>query len=217
MGCETQYGAGFPMDTIRTSHAPVLLLENLIDTDTRSALISLWQLGHRFEGPVSTGGDARAVDATAKVREDVMIGPSAELERLKRMTVERVVPAVRAAFASEITQFESFRVGCYDSARGGFFRAHRDNTSPYTRHRKFALTLNLNTGEYEGGQLRFPEYASPPFEPPPGAGVLFSCSLLHEALPVTRGCRFGVFGFFYDDAGAALVASYRDAGRVPGY
>jgi len=44
---------------------------------------------------------------------------------------------------------------------------------------------------------------------------VFSCSLLHEALLVTSGRRFGLFGFFYDDAGAALVESYREAGTVP--
>jgi hypothetical protein len=38
---------------------------------------------------------------------------------------------------------------------GGFFRAHRDNLSPATAHRRFALTLNLNES-YQGGQLRFP-------------------------------------------------------------
>jgi hypothetical protein len=43
---------------------------------------------------------------------------------------------------------------------------------------------------------------------------VFSCSLRHAALPVTAGRRFGIFGFFYDEAGAALVESYRKAGQV---
>jgi predicted 2-oxoglutarate/Fe(II)-dependent dioxygenase YbiX len=205
------------MDVIRTSHAPVLLIDRIVAPETCRALIDHWHSSVRFEGSVSTGGDARAVDATAKIREDVMIGPSPLLETIKQAVIATVVPAVEAAFQFRITQFESFRVGCYDSARGGFFRAHRDNTSPYTRHRRFAMTMNLNTGEYEGGQLRFPEYASEPFDAPAGGGVLFSCSLLHEALPVTRGRRFGMFGFFYDDTGAELVKSYQHAGRVPSY
>jgi len=50
------------------------------------------------------------------------------------------------------------RIGCYDSADGGYFRAHRDNTTPYTAHRQFAMSVNLNTGEYEGGDVHFPEY-----------------------------------------------------------
>src|SRR5262249_36621828 len=119
--------------------------------------------------------------------------------------LERIVPAVRQAFQFEITQYETMRIGCYDSAERGHFRAHRDNTTPYTSHRKFALTLNLNTGEYEGGTLRFPEFASPPFAAPAGGGVVFSCALLHEALPVTEGRRFGLFTFFFDQAGVANV------------
>lgn len=205
------------MEVIRDSLAPVLLIKNIVDAETCRALIAYWEAGTRFQGTVSTGRTARQNDPTAKIREDVMVGPSPLLETIKRAVVQNVIPAVRTAFQFEITQFETFRVGCYDAAQGGFFRAHRDNTSPFTRHRNFALTLNLNTGEYTGGQLRFPDFASPPFEAPAGGGVVFSCSLLHEALPVTAGRRFGLFGFFFDEAGAKLVEGYREAGRVPGY
>jgi predicted 2-oxoglutarate/Fe(II)-dependent dioxygenase YbiX len=199
---------------IRAPQAPVLMIEKLIDRDLCRALIDHWECGAKFEGPVSTGTDARVVDETAKVRADVMIGPSPLLDALRRAMIEKLIPPVREAFQFHITQFESFRVGCYDGAKRGFFRAHRDNTSPFTRHRKFALTLNLNTGEYEGGALQFPDFASPPYEAPTGAGLVFSCSLRHAALPVTAGRRFGIFGFFYDEAGAALVESYRKAGQV---
>src|SRR5215218_7840664 len=44
----------------------------------------------------------------------------------------------------------------------------RDNLSPATAHRRFALTLNLNDG-YQGGQLRFPEYGPELYRPAPGA------------------------------------------------
>ena len=33
---------------------------------------------------------------------------------------------------------------------------------------------------------------------------MFSCSLLHRAMPVTRGRRFAFLPFLYDDAGAEL-------------
>ena len=33
---------------------------------------------------------------------------------------------------------------------------------------------------------------------------MFSCSLMHEALPVTRGRRYAVLPFLYDDSGAKL-------------
>ena len=32
-----------------------------------------------------------------------------------------------------------------------------------------------------------------------GGAVIFSCSLLHEAMPVTAGRRFAIFGFFHGE------------------
>lgn len=57
---------------------------------------------------------------------------------------------------------------------------------------------------YDGGDLRFPEFGMQTYRPPTGGAVVFSCSLLHEVLPVTRGQRFAVLPFLYDEAAAAL-------------
>ena len=96
-------------------------------------------------------------------------------------------------------------IACYDAERGDYFRRHRDNQTPATATRRFALTLNLNSDEYEGGELVFPEYGNDRYKPPTGAAVLFSCSLLHEALPVTSGQRFALLSFLRDagDSGPA--------------
>ena len=53
-------------------------------------------------------------------------------------------------------------------------------------HRRFAVTLNLNDG-FEGGELWFQEFGPRRYRPPPGGAAVFSCSLLHEARPVTAG------------------------------
>ena len=66
---------------------------------------------------------------------------------------------------------------------------------PSLKDRRFALTLNLNTEEYEGGELIFPEYGPHKYRPSSGGAVVFSCSLLHEALPVTKGRRFALLTF----------------------
>ena len=39
---------------------------------------------------------------------------------------------------------------------------------------------------------------------PAGGAVVFSCSLLHEATPVTRGKRYVFLPFLYDDAAARI-------------
>ena len=62
----------------------------------------------------------------------------------------------------------------------------------------------LNTGEYEGGEVCFPEYGRQRYAAPAGGAVVFSCSLLHEALPVTRGKRYVFLPFLYDESGAKI-------------
>jgi predicted 2-oxoglutarate/Fe(II)-dependent dioxygenase YbiX len=108
-------------------------------------------------------------------------------------------------FAERTLQFNATRierhvVACYDAADGGHFRAHRDNTTLGTAHRRFAVTLNLNAEEFEGGELWFPEFGRRKYKAPTGGAVVFSCSLLHEATTVTRGRLFAFLPFLYDDA-----------------
>lgn len=105
---------------------------------------------------------------------------------------------MKRAFNYDVTRREDFRIACYDAARGGYFRPHRDNTTDGTAHRRFAMSLFLN-GDYEGGRLRFPEYGPHRYRPEAGGAVVFSCSLLHEATDVTAGRRFVLLSFFYGE------------------
>jgi predicted 2-oxoglutarate/Fe(II)-dependent dioxygenase YbiX len=68
------------------------------------------------------------------------------------------------------------------------------------------VSLFLNSGDYEGGFLRFPEFGTGLYSAPPGGAVVFGCSLLHEATPVTRGKRYMFLPLLYDDAAADLRA-----------
>src|SRR3546814_4030027 len=92
----------------------------------------------------------------------------------------------------------------YTTLFRSYFRPHRDNTTKGTAHRRFAVTLNLNADEFEGGELRFPEFGPHLYKPPTGGAVVFSCSLLHEAMPVTKGRRYVFLPFLYDDAAAEI-------------
>ena len=75
-----------------------------------------------------------------------------------------------------------------------------------TAHRRFAVSINLNAEEFEGGDLRFPEFGPRTYRPPTGGAVVFSCSLLHEATPVTQGRRYAFLPFLYDEAGERVRA-----------
>lgn len=74
-----------------------------------------------------------------------------------------------------------------------------------TEHRRYELTLNLNTGEYEGRFLRLPEFGLQLYAPPPSGAVVFSCSLFHLVAPDTKGRRFLVEGFFRGEADRAIL------------
>lgn len=104
----------------------------------------------------------------------------------------------------DATRMERYIVACHDSAEGGRFAAHRDNTTGGTAHRRFAVTINLNAEEFEGGELRFPEYGRRSWRAPTGGAVVFSCSLPHQALPVTAGVRYAFLPFLYDEAAARV-------------
>jgi predicted 2-oxoglutarate/Fe(II)-dependent dioxygenase YbiX len=52
--------------------------------------------------------------------------------------------------------------------------------------------------------LRFPEFGSRLYAAPRGGAVVFSCSLLHEATPVTKGRRYMFLPFLYDEAARAV-------------
>jgi predicted 2-oxoglutarate/Fe(II)-dependent dioxygenase YbiX/peroxiredoxin len=181
-----------------TGVAPVLLIPDVLTHEHCRTLIDRWhRLGHE-EGEVQSivkGEQTRRVHKAIKSRRDHFIMDDAVLNDLNALVGRRVAPELSKAFGFAKFRFDRFVVTCYDSERGDFFRRHRDNQTQGTADRRFALTLNLNTEEYEGGGLIFPEYGPHRYNPPTGGAILFSCSLLHEALPITKGRRFTLLNF----------------------
>ncbi len=182
----------------RPSNAPVLLIPRILDRDMCRSLIDQWHMAGHEEGTVglvTAGREQDAVAHAAKKRLDHAIADP-ELNRILQRTIgRRIAPEVEKAFQFQGFRFDRFLVVCYDAARGDHFRPHRDNTSPETADRRFAITLNLNTDEYEGGALVFPEYGSHGYRPESGGAVIFSCSLIHTALTPAKGRRFALLSF----------------------
>ena len=209
-----------------TMQAPVLVVPRVFEPELCRTLMDYYkERGGKAFGFMSEvdGKTVEIRDTNFKRRSDQMI----EDEQLRKTCMfrlhDRLVPEIQKAFNYKPTRIERYVVACYDSAEGGHFRAHRDNTTKGTAHRRFAVSLNLNTGEYEGGNLRFPEYGLHTYAAPAGGAVVFSCSLLHEATPVTKGKRYAFLPFLYDDQAAAirqenlqyLVASPANVGTLP--
>jgi len=183
------------------TQAPLLVVPDVLEPDRCAELMAVWEReGSTQTGVESSAGGRRAeqVSAQHKRRRDHIVTDADRSRELARTVGRRVMPELLKAFAYRATRFEGFKIACYDGSDRGFFRAHRDNLSPATAHRRFALTLNLNQG-YEGGHLRFPEYGPDLYRPAPGAALLFSCSHLHEVLDVTAGRRFVLLSFLFHD------------------
>lgn len=192
--------------------APVLFIPHVLEPGFCEALIQHYEtVGGQPSGFMrqQDGQTVGVMDLSFKRRSDVLIQDSTLLQQINNRILRRVKPEIEKAFQFTISRFERHLVACYTAAEQGFFNRHRDNTTAGTAHRRFAMSLNLNTGDYTGGQLRFPEFGSHLYSPQRGEALIFSCSLLHEATPVTAGRRYALLSFFYDDASAVVRAENR--------
>jgi peroxiredoxin/predicted 2-oxoglutarate/Fe(II)-dependent dioxygenase YbiX len=192
-----------PPPHLATPQAPVLVVPRVFEPKLCRALIEYYAThGAEDSGFMRDveGKTVRIIEYGHKRRRDCTI----EHDSLRRACMlrihDRLVPEIEKAFQFRATRMERYIVASYTDAEQGHFRPHRDNITKGTAHRRFAVSLFLNSGEYEGGYLSFPEYGTALYTAPTGGAVVFSCSLLHEATTVTRGTRYMFLPFLYDDA-----------------
>ncbi|RXF69910.1 2OG-Fe(II) oxygenase family protein [Hansschlegelia zhihuaiae] len=196
--------------------APVLFLPNVFEPGLCRRLIDYYEEKGGQESGFMRQVDGKTVavhDHSHKRRRDAEIDDP-ELKRQLQLRIQRrVAPEILKAHAFKVTRMERYIVGCYTADDGGHFRAHRDNTTSGTAHRRFAVSINLNA-DFEGGEVSFPEYGPRSFKPPPGGAVVFSCSFLHAVSRVTCGKRYAFLPFLYDEAAARLRE--QNAGTLEG-
>lgn len=187
------------------SYPPIMIIPHVFEPELCKFLIKGYNdNGGQVSGFMrDVGGKTVEIqDKSHKVRRDWNIEEenSDLINTIQNRFKRRVIPEIKKAYQFEVTRMERYIVSCYDSGEGGHFRAHRDNTTKGTAHRRFAISVNLNSEDYEGGNLRFPEFGTQTYRPPTGGCCVFSCSLLHEATPVTKGVRYAFLPFLYDEA-----------------
>ena len=187
--------------------APVLVRPGLFDADLCQRLIHRFETGEHMDGAIASidpsGALFNRLDAGKKRRRDLVleIGEPMQAEVAAALSA-RLVPEIAKAFHAEAAFLDRVVIARYDDS-GGYFHRHRDNTSPHLAYRQFALSVNLNTGDYDGGALSFPEFNDVAYNPPAGAGIVFSASLLHEAMPILRGSRYVLLTFLHSAAAEA--------------
>jgi peroxiredoxin/predicted 2-oxoglutarate/Fe(II)-dependent dioxygenase YbiX len=187
--------------------APVLTVPRLFEPELCRALIRYYDERGGGESGFMQDIDGKTVgvfDHAHKRRRDEEILDESLRKACMVRIHDRLVPEILKAYQFTATRIERYIVACYEAETGGHFRAHRDNTTRGTAHRKFAVSLVLNTGEFEGGGLSFPEFGRHTYCPPAGGAVVFSCSLMHEVSAVTRGKRYAFLPFLYDEAAARI-------------
>lgn len=186
--------------------APVLCLHSVFEPDLCQKLIGLYETHGGGESGFMREVNSKTVgvfDHNHKRRKDYTITDD-EIIRITQARIKRrIVPEIAKVYQFHVSRMERYIVSCYSAEDGGHFRAHRDDTTKGTAHRRFAVSINLNA-EFEGGEISFPEFGPRSFKPPPGGAVIFSCSLLHRVSKVTAGRRYAFLPFLYDEAAAKL-------------
>jgi hypothetical protein len=190
-----------------TNHPPVLMLPDVLSPADCQRLIGVYAMqGHTFVEPGHGASPAGIGDYKMRIPEygrkdridHWIMTPETNAfidDRLKR----RLFGEIRKCFQYKITRREGYRIGCYEGERGGELHGHRDNSKANVAHRRFACSINLNSEQYEGGGIRFPEYGDQEYCPETGMAVVFSSSLLHEPMHVTKGKRYVLLAFLYGE------------------
>jgi len=184
--------------------APALIVPRVFSFELCDFLMQYYQdMGSAESGfQIDVDGKTRTqVDFRLKRRSDVGVVVPEVRALVRDHVVRRLVPEIERHFQFKATRMDRYIVACYEAEVGGHFHRHRDNVNAGARHRRFALSVNLNN-DFEGGNLIFPEFGRRTYRPPVGGALVFSCGALHQVLPVTRGRRFAFLAFLYgeDDA-----------------
>lgn len=193
-------------------HPPILAIPQALPQEFCQHLIDQFEKrGNEASGTLrmTDGKMVHAANSDVKQRRDHHVIDKDLLDPLTHYMQARILPEIHRSFHCPIKFVEEFKIVRYDADPGGFFRPHRDNTTPGTAHRRFAMTLNLNAEDYGGGELRFPEFNNATYKPGTGEAAIFSCNLLHEATDVTEGNRYVLLSFMYDEPGRQILERYR--------
>jgi len=189
-------------------HPPILAVPDVFSPADNAHLMSIFHTrGQEFVEPGHSALGNRKTDCKMRIpdlgRQDRIDHWVVETDTQAFITSRlraRLFPEIQKAFNYPITRHERYRIARYEGERGGERMGHRDNVEPSVAHRRFAVTINLNAEDYEGAELRFPEFSDQLYKPASGTAIVFSCSLLHEVVDMRAGSRFAMLAFLFGDS-----------------
>jgi predicted 2-oxoglutarate/Fe(II)-dependent dioxygenase YbiX len=192
--------AGVPM------FAPALMVPRVFSFELCDFLIKFYEeqggVDSGFQLDVS-GKTTTLSDHRLKRRSDVPVAAPEVRDLVRGQIVRRLLPEIERYFQFRATRMDRYVIACYDSAVGGHFHRHRDNVNAGAQHRRFAVSINLNSS-FEGCDLMFPEFGRKVYRPPEGGALVFSCGALHQVTPVTSGRRYAFLAFLYGEEDVKL-------------
>ena len=185
-------------------HPPILVVPEVLSREDCRRLIQVYETRGKVFVEPGHGEDRMTADYKMRIPEygrgdriDHWIVDADTAGFIDGRLSSRLFPEIRKAFQYPVTRRERMRIGCYTGSRGGEAHGHRDDSEVVSAHRRFAVSINLNSEEFEGGALRFAEYGDQQYRPATGAAIAFSSSILHEALEVRSGRRLVLLVFLF--------------------
>lgn len=186
--------------------APALIVPGVFEREFCDFLIGLYEKDGGINSGFMLDKDGKtgtAFNYGLKRRRDLVIEDAEVRDMMRDRIVRRLIPFIERFFQYRPTRMDRYLVSCYDAETGGHFSRHRDNVNAGARHRRFAVSINLNH-DYEGCDLIFPEFGRRLYRAPHGGAVVFSTGALHQVMPVTRGKRYAFIPFLYGEEDAKL-------------
>jgi hypothetical protein len=160
--------------------APILTLADVLEPELCRHLVDCFERDGGRESGFMQDAEGRSVehfDNGWKRRRDFPLTDPRLIGAIRARIGRRVAPEIKKAFQMNVTRIERDLIARYDAETGGHFGPHRDDTGISVAHRRFAVSINLNS-DFDGGEISFPEYSPRTFKAGPGTAVVFSASSL---------------------------------------
>ena len=154
-------------ESLPRAHPPALLVPDVLKQKDCLHLMNIFETrGSDFVEPEHMQLGKRKMDCKMRIpdqgrqdRVDHWLVEADTQNFISDRLQKRLFPEIKRAFNYEITRHERYRTARYEGMRGGGKVGHRDNNEAGVAHRRFAVTVNLNSEFYEGAELKFPEFS----------------------------------------------------------